>query len=422
MMRNRRSARTSATPRNRSGEGLRSARGLVAAAILVVAALALAWMCIVTTMVQVLPPAASPPAGVAGDDPDIVLSHAATALVKQRGRLDAPTLAAVRRAAAAAPLDARAYLILGHQQLLDGEPRRALATLEAGQRLDPRQRLIHLLLLDRYLRTARYADAATQLSLLSRLLGGAQGAIATAMAEMSLAPETRDAVRRTLATDPRLERLVLTALARSNTPPGGIFGLASRDARADAGNKDSWGPVLVARLVEQGAFAAARTVWATIYRLPATAVAAPIFDAAFAKSPASAPFNWTLVAGSIGAADIRNGSLAIDYYGRDNGALASQLLVLAPGRYRFAFTVDPGKTDTASRLLWTIACTTGAKATLATVPVVAGAARRRIAAELAVPAGCPAQLLQLSGEAGDFPAPINVALRSLEIRATGARP
>jgi hypothetical protein len=402
--------------------GLRTSRGIVSAVLLTVAALALAWLCVVTILVQVLPPAAPPPVRLVADDPDTVLGTAATALVRQRGQLDAATLAAVRRAAAAAPLDARAYLILGHQQLLDGEPRRAVATLEAGQRLDPRQRLIHLLLLDRYLRTGRYADAATQFSVLARLMGATQAPIAIAMAQMSLAPETRDAVHRTLATDPTLERSVLIALARTKTPPATIFALASPAARADAGNQTSWGPVLVARLVDQGAFTIARAVWARVHRLPTASIVAPIFDAGFAKSPASPPFNWMLVAGSIGAADIRNGGLAIDYYGRDSGVLASQLLVLPPGRHRFAFTVDPGKTDTASRLFWTITCVSGAKTTLATVPVVAGPTRRRIAAELIVPANCPAQMLQLNGEAGDFPAPINVTLRDPQVRGLdGAR-
>lgn len=412
--------------RIKTSEGIRSPRGIVAATILAVLGLALAWLCITTTMVEVLPPAGPAPGGLTSDTPDTVLAKASTALVRQRGHLDAATFAAVRRAAAKAPLDARPYLILGHQLLLDGEPKRALATLEAGQRLDPRQRLIHLLLLDRYLRAARYTDAGVQFSVLARLMSGTQVSIATALAQMSQAPETGDAVRRTLASDPKLERGVLIALARSTTPPAAIFTLASPAARTDASSKDSWGPVLVARLASHGDFAAARRVWVQVYHLPETAIAAPIFDAKFAESPASPPFNWTLTAGNIGAADIRNGALAIDYYGRDNGELASQLLVLGPGRYRFSFVVDPGKTDTVSRLLWTLTCAGGAKTILMNVPVTATASRRRIATDIALPVGCPAQTLQLVGEAGDFPAPIVVTIRDLAIApqstATGSRP
>lgn len=403
--------------RTRSGEGLRSARGASSAAVLAIAGLALGWLCVRTTVVEILPPGAPAVARVAPNAPDAVLGRAADALVRQRGHVSPAMLEAVRRAAAAAPLDARAYLVLGHQQLLDGEPARAVRTLEAGQRLDPRQRLIHLLLLDRYLRTGRYTDAATQMSLLARLLGGTQASVATAMAQMLLDPQTREGVRRTLATDPVLERSVLTALARSTTAPDALFALATPVARATAGDAESWGPVLVARLVEQGRFAEAKAVWARIYGLTRAQASAPIFDAAFAELPASAPFNWTLVAGSLGAADIRGGGLAIDYYGRDSGVLASQLLVLAPGRYRFAFTVDAGTTDNAARLGWTIACATGAKPVLANARIVAAAARRRLATDFVVPAGCPAQTLALAGEAGDLPAPATVTVRDLDLRA-----
>ncbi len=403
-------------------ERLRSPRGIASALVLAVAGCALGWLCLDTTAVEILPPGAVP--GVLrSDHPEQVLTQATRALVAQRGRLSPDTLAAVRRAAAAAPLDARPYLILGHQYLLEGQADRALATLEAGQRLDPRQKLIHILLLDRYLRTGRYDAAATQFSLMARLMGATQGPIAAAMAQMSVAPETRDAVRRTLASDPVLEGSVLLAMARSDIAPSTIFALASPAALADAGDTGAWGPALVKRLVEKGNFAAARSVWTRIYRLPDAAARAPIFNIGFARSHASPPFNWTLAAGSIGAADMRSGAIAIDYYGRDSGELANQLLVLAPGRYRFTVTVDPGKTDTASRLLWTLTCAGGAKTPLMRLPVTAAATQRRLAADVTVPTGCPAQTLQLIGEAGDFPAPIAVSLRNPAITPiSGSQP
>ncbi|HEX8553358.1 MAG TPA: hypothetical protein VF695_01500 [Sphingomonas sp.] len=397
-------------------------RGLFTAAILVVLGLLVAWLCLRFALVRALPPSAPAVSRVVPNDAGVTLAKATEALVRQRGLLSPADLDAVRRAATAAPLDARAFLILGHQQLLDAQPQRAVKTLEAGQRLDPRQRLIHLLLLDRYLRTARYAESATQFAVLARLMGGTQAPIAAAMAQMALAPETRDAVRRTLATDAMLERRVLVALARSDTDPAPIFALASARARAEAGNKDSWGPVLVSRLVERDRYAAARAVWQRVHRLPDAAVATPIFDARLAKSPASPPFNWTLASGSLGAADIRAGGLAVDYYGRESGDLASQLLVLRPGRYRFAVTVEPGKTDAASKLIWTIACAGNGQTALMNMPVIAAVAKRRIAADFAVPPGCSAQSLTLRGEAGEFPVPIVVTLRDPTIQPVGPRP
>lgn len=403
----------------RRSEGLRGPRGLWLAALLAAAGLAIASLCIRVALVAALPPATPTLSRIAPHHPGIVLARASEALVRQHGILDRATLDAVERAAAAAPMDARAYLILGHQRLLDGQPQRAVTTLEAGQRLDPRQRLIHLLLLDRYLRTGRYAEAASQFSVLARLMGQTQAPIADAMAQMSLAPETRDAVRRTLATDRNLERAVLIALARSDAPPAAIFALATPAARAEAGSARSWGPVLVSHLVERGRMPAARAVWARIYNVPDEQAAAPIFNAAFAKSPASPPFNWALAAGGLGAADLRQGGLSIDWYGRDSGDLASQLLVLRPGRYRFSFVVESGKTDAAAPLSWTLACAKDKGATLMNAPVLAAAARRRLLTDFVVPVGCPAQVLAVHGEAGEFPVPTAVTLRSPDIRQVG---
>jgi hypothetical protein len=397
-------------------EGLFTPRGIVSVIVLAAVAVWIGWLCVRSAMVESLPAASPTLAQLEPRHPNVVLGKAVVALVKQRGVLDTAALAAVRRAAVAAPLDARPFLILGHQQLLDGEGRRAVATLEAGQRLDPRQRLIHLLLLDRYLRTGRYSDAAAQFSVAARLVGQAQGPIAIAMARMSLAPETRDAVRRTLQSDPALERAVLVTLAKSDTPPTAIFALASPTAKRDAGAGGSWGPVLIARLVEHRSYATARSVWQTVYRVSGSQAAAPLFDQALQELPASPPFNWSLAAGKMGAADIQNGSLSISYYGRDNGELASQLLVLRPGAYRFGFTVDGSKTAAGPSLTWALHCTNGAKSELMNTAVVGTGTRHRVAASFTVPSNCPAQQLTLTGNAGDFPAPLNVALRDLDMR------
>ncbi|WP_242137996.1 hypothetical protein [Sphingomonas sp. TREG-RG-20F-R18-01] len=393
-------------------------RGIASAVLLAGAGLWVAGLCLRTAAVRILPPETPVVRQLAPHNPDLVLQRATLALVKQRGILDAKTLAAVRRAALAAPLDARPYLILGHQQLLDGQPQRAVATLEAGQRLDPRQRVIHLLLLDRYLRTGQFDKAATQFAVSARLVGSAGEQIAAAMAQMSLAPATHDAVRQTLRTDPGLERGVLVAMARSKTDPSTIFGLASPAALRDAGTSDSWGPALIARLAQQDRYADARAVWQRVYRLSPAQAATPVFDPAFQKLPGSAPFNWTLASGTLGAADVQNRALNIDYYGRDSGELASQLLVLRPGSYQFGVTLEGSKTAAGSSLAWTLQCATGGKAQLLKLVLAGTGTPHRAAARFTVPANCPAQRLALIGEAGEFPVPINATLRDLDLHAT----
>uniref|UniRef100_UPI0035C9800F tetratricopeptide repeat protein n=1 Tax=uncultured Sphingomonas sp. TaxID=158754 RepID=UPI0035C9800F len=400
-------------------DGRRRVWGIAWGAILGLAGIFVALLCVRTAIVKTLPPETPALAQLVPHDPDLVLDTATLALLRQRGILSPATLDAVRRAAIAAPLDARPFLILGHQHLLDRQPERALATLEAGQRLDPRQRVIHLLLLDRYLRTGRFAQAAAQFSVSARLVGSAGDAIAAAMAQMSLTPATRDAVRQTLRADPTLERSVLTALAKSTIAPATIVSMASPAALRNAGADGSWGPALVARLIQHDQYAEARSVWQHIYRLSDAQVAPLVFDAGFQKLPGSPPFNWTLAAGGPGAADMQNRGLNIDYYGRDSGEMAGQLLVLPAGAYRFGFTVEGSKTGAAPTLFWTLRCVGDAATELMRVAVVvtSGSARHRIGASFTVPAGCAAQRLAVSGETSEFPVPTTVTLRDLDLQA-----
>jgi tetratricopeptide (TPR) repeat protein len=407
---------------NKRAKGLRSPSGAILALVLAVTGVFLAALSFRVVAVHQLWPSSPSAPGFVRHDPRLVLSEAATDLVRLQGVLPPATLAAVRKAAAKAPLDANAYLVLGHQYLLDRNPDRARKTLEAGRRLDPRNRVIHLLLLDRYLREQRYADAATEFAVLSRLVGQAQGPIAAALAQMSQAPETRDAARRTLQTDPTLENSVLVTLARSDVPAVTVFDLASPTARRNAGDKNSWGLPLINRLVAHKQYAEARGVWQRIYGLTPAQSGALLYDAGLRGLPGSPPFNWTLTAGSLGAADMRNGTLSVEYYGRDSGYLASQLVVLRPGSYRFRFVVE-GKTPGGVTLYWSLHCTNNAKIEPMHAVVNGSGPPRAIVANFTVPADCPAQTLTLTGEAGEFPVAINVTLRALDLAAApGSRP
>jgi hypothetical protein len=392
-------------------------RGLLSALVLVVGGAVLAWLCVRSAAVRALPITSSVRASVAGDHHDTVLADATSALIERRGAMLPPAmLAEVRGAAQAAPLDARPFLILGRKQLLDGDLQRGIKTLEASQRLDPRNRLTHLLLLESYLEARRYSDVAAQFAIATRLVGQAQGPIAAALAQMINTPEMAMAARAALRADPALERLVLNRLARSDADPATLFALASPAAKRDAGASGNWGQVLISRMVAEGGYVTARSVWQQVHRLPAAAIAAPVYDGGFRGLPGSPPFNWTLIAGTLGTADIDNGSLLINYYGRDTGALASQLLVLAPGAYEISVAVEGSKTGEGPSLDWSLRCDTDEKDELVNLPVIAIGERRRVAARFTVPSGCPAQQLVLAGNAGEFPAPINITLRDLRIR------
>lgn len=331
------------------------------------------------------------------------------------------TMTQVEQIALTAPLDPRPFLFAGVQQMLGGKNKEAVETLEAGRRLGPRQRWIRLLLLDRYLRTGRYRDAANEFAVLNRLVSGAQGPILGELAKMTQDPQTRAAVRQTLALDPGLEDSLLITLARNNTEPRILLELASPNALRAAGRPGGWGQALVTSLVTQGRFQTGREMWTRLFRIPPQAARQPLYDPGFNVAQGSPPFGWDFAGGTAGAATPRGGQLNVDYYGRNNAILVSQLLVLPPGPYSFAYTVagssGPG-------LSWTIRCAEGAQpASLAAIALpTAGPAAKRHRVSFVVPSsGCRAQWIRLEGESAEFPEPVNVTLSQLDLRPAGGR-
>lgn len=387
----------------------------VFAAFIVLALAVVGWLSLRTAVVEIMPPADPRAAAIAPRAADVVLDRALIEFVTRRGAISPQTATQVRDAAARTPLDARPYMFAGADAIVRNRPD-AVAVLEAGRRLDGRNRWIRLLLLDRYIRAKRYADAAGEFAVLNRLVTGAQSPILAELARMTADPATRPAIKETLRRDPLLEAQLLTTLARKSPDPQLLFGLASPAAFTLATRPDGWGTALVAGMVAQGRYAEARQVWAKLFGVGAAALSQPLYDAQLAGAPGAPPFNWSLAAGTIGAAERRAGQLAVEYYGRDNGALASQLLQLAPGAYRFGYSVagSPG-----TGLAWTLTCAdqpTAAPLANAAVPA-GGTAVKRFQLSFTVPAaGCRAQWLRLVGNAAEFPTPVNVTISGLALQ------
>ena len=395
----------------------RVSAGSVASAVLLIAGLLwVATVAVRTAAVNILPPGDPRAAVLTPRSPDVVLNNALIRWVLAKGKLDAPTLAAVGRTAQRAPLDARPYLFFGAEDILHRDGARATEVLEAGRRLDGRNRWIRLLLLDRYLRAKRYDQAAGELAVLNRLVSGAQTPILGELARMAQDPSTRDAVRQTLARDPALEADLLGTLARLDPDPQLLLGLASPSARAMARLPNGWGQSLVQAMVDRGRFTAARATWARLFGIAPDAAAQPVYDSGFYGLAGAPPFGWQFASGTIGAADPRHGQLSVEYYGRDDGILASQLLVLSPGRYRLGYALAGGA---GTGLSWTLSCADQPKA----APFVsvglpsATAAPHRFGLDFAVPAsGCTAQWLRLVGTAAEFPTAVNLTISGLALR------
>lgn len=402
---------------------LRTPTGLVKAAFILALLISVGWLALTSAMIQSVSGSAGPKRrGTFADSPEVVLANATRALVTQRGILSPATLAAVRRAAAVLPLDARPYLILGHQAILDRQDARALRMLEAGQRLDPRQRIIHVLLLDRYLRSGQLDKAGDQFGVLARLVDAAQAQIATLLASMIVQPETRAAALRTLRADPALEQVVLVALARTNVDPATLFAIASPAAKATATRPGAWGTTLLQRLADAKRLPEAKPLWQRLYSVPADKAAALLYDPAFQGWPGGPPFNWSIGSSSFGGVDRHDGGMTIEYYGRDTGELAGQALVLPPGRYRFSLAASDSATATAKPALsWTVRCVGGEDQALSTLLLDRlGTAARRYRMDFTVPSsGCAGQRLALTGMAGEFPSTTRATIDHLSLQQMG---
>jgi hypothetical protein len=98
------------------------------------------------------------------------------------------------------------------------------------------------------------------------------------------------------------------------------------------------------------------------------------------------------------------------FYGQQDGVLASQLLVLPPGRYRLS-TNAPNAPEGASTLRWTLVCARDSS-TIASVPLDQAIAGTW---QFQVPPSCAAQRLELFGTSSDVARQTDLTIRSIEL-------
>ena len=130
------------------------------------------------------------------------------------------------------------------------------------------------------------------------------------------------------------------------------------------------------------------------------------------------PFNWTLLSDARGFAEPdRAGGLHILYYGRDDAVLASQTLMLEPGRYQLSMRVSG---NPAGLLRWSATCLPGAREMRVADLGVGGTGTRT--GLLIVPSDCSVQRLELKGVAEDLAKQADVTISQLSLRRDADRP
>lgn len=317
---------------------------------------------------------------------------------------------AIYAAAARAPLSPEPFLVRGVEAQLGGNLPLAERAFEAARLRDPRSLAAHYFLADHYLRTNQPDAGLAELARLMRLVPNSIASVAPYYAKYAQAPGGAERLKAMLRAHPEFEADVLSALATDAANADLILTLASGRGTSQ-GDTPGWHGKLVESLVAAGQYARARAVWAKISGEQVTSDQG-LFDPQFSGKKAPPPFNWTLLSTASGLAEGQGeGRLHIIYYGRENATLASQTLTLKPGRYRLGFQVEGGSQDL-SPLAWKLTCLPS-KRTIMALGLAAG--RRPASGGFEVSNECPAQKLELSGAAPEFPQTVDVTIRGLSL-------
>lgn len=311
------------------------------------------------------------------------------------------------------PLSPEPFLVRGVDLRLSANEGGAGRAFAAALRRDPRSIAARYFLADHYLRSGQGDKGLTELAMLTRLVPNSISGVAPYYAAFASRPGGAARIKAMLDDHPEFEPVVLAALADDARNADLILFLSSGRKNFDEA-PPGWQGRLVQALVAAGQYEKARTVWSRIAGTSAaTASGALLFDPEFSHGSAPPPFGWTLVSNGSAVAEAQaGGRLHLIYFGRDNIVLASQLLLLKPGRYRL--TADVERSIDATSIAWRLTCRPTDKPILSLRLGKRGEGNSLTGA-FAVAGDCPAQLLELAGTSPEFPETVDLTLANLRL-------
>jgi len=407
--------------RRKSSNPSRGAGGWIAVALLGLVSAFIAWQVVQTSAADAFirsNPAAA--AMIAPRDPRLPMTLAMLEFQATGGRLRPQSRQAAMDALRRAPLADEPYFLAAMDALIGGDEMKAEQLLTEARRRDPRSRFTRLILLDRYLRAGKIDKATGEMTALGNLIPDAGRALIGELARLAQSPATSRALVLALRRNPTQRDHLLEHLASTGSDPDLILAIA-RDVPAPgdpAPGGSAWQSKLVANLVSRGQIDHAYQLWRTFSSPRAPARKQGLYDAELRGLPGMAPFNWSFPDTSAGAAERSPTGLQVEFYGRENAELASQLLALAPGRYRFSVIAEGSADGESSKLSWSVECLQSKARIGELVLSKVNYSPRRFATEFTVPAqGCSAQWLRLGGISSEFTKAQNATIRGLSLTA-----
>ena len=327
---------------------------------------------------------------------------------RERKPIAEATITKIQDSARKAPLSAEPFLVRGVEAQVAGNEALASDAFRAAKLRDGRSIPARYFLADHYFRAGDADHALTEIAFLARGLPNGVDKLAPYVGVYAKDRRNWPRLRRLFAADPRLADAALAALATDARNTLTVLSLADPSLMSP---QTTWAPRLIQSLVAAGDYSRARMVWSQVARV-SSAGAPLIYDPAFRDGNAPAPFNWTLTSSTVGFAERRKGGgLHVLYYGQEDGPLASQLLILQPGSYRLAMQVsgDPARLRS---LAWAVTCA-NSNASVARIILDPAAAAKGWT--ITIPAGCPAQKLELIGISSDLPVQTDATISGLRL-------
>ncbi|MEN2785443.1 hypothetical protein ACFOKI_12505 [Sphingomonas qilianensis] len=336
-------------------------------------------------------------------------------------RLNDAQRSVLRHALAGNPLDGTAIALAALDRNARGDASGAAALAEQALRVEPRTRLGWLARVDRQMRMAHNGDAA--ISVL-RLLAVDPPQYLTYLPMLAAAARDRQAIApiaAALSINPPWRAPFLSLLAQHKYDPAVRYALMNPLDRTRPTGIAGDDTAFVTDLVNKGDIERAYLAWVSMLPDDALGAVGAPYDANFAGLPGAAPFNWQLIDAGSDHATIGEGALNVSYAGRQVSTLASQVVMLAPGSYRLASTLDEASSatpgSTGSALTWRVTClpARGVLGELTLDPAVIGRPQR--SPDFIVPGqDCAAVSLALIGTASAFPVRLSARIASVALQ------
>lgn len=390
------------------------ARGLVAACLSVLAAAVSIGSATVRSEADVLPRLS----GKIWPNHPLTLRGEAMVQIGQAAALgqlpSEPTMGQIRRLAYRAPIEPEPFLVQAALAQKRGEAARAEQLLLQARSRDPRSPAARYLLADHYIRRGDIVAGLREMSVMTRFVKGSADQLVPGLVAYAATPGAVPKLRQIVSDSPDLEPALLSALASDADNADLVLAIAGPSTPA-GGSAGQWRPKLLNSLVEQGNYDKAYSIWARFagVKTPASG----LFRPDFTPSDALPPFNWTLAQAGGLAEPSPRGGLHVIHYGRKETVLASQLLLLDPGRYELAMAVT-GDVGADGQLRWRIRCLPSGRLA-AEIPLTRSNAQKA-GAQFVVPAsGCGAQRIALAGARMDIPRSSDASISPLRLSRAG---